>query len=257
MNAHLRHRRADVLREVGEGLTLPLPRRVRILRELSYDLESLTDLLIGQGVAAEEAHRRATQALAPDGLALAALDRLHEPWYRRRTRAVAPDRLRLLERGALAVAATAVLVVESLALRRADLFGDPSPFLLPLLVAGAVLFAVVAAKAFALFIKGDDARPRTGLTVILVLAGGILLLGLVGTVIDLYHLSGSLEATPEGAAVLAPLWLVRSAVLLAVALIISMAGALGWFVLSQWVSLAEGAQREILGLPFDSRLQRR
>ena len=58
MNAHLRHRRADVLREVGEGLTLPLPRRVRILRELSYDLESLTDLLIGQGVAAEEAHRR-------------------------------------------------------------------------------------------------------------------------------------------------------------------------------------------------------
>lgn len=257
MNAHLRERHADVLRQVGQGLTLPLPRRVRILRELSYDLESLTDLLMVQGVAADEAYRRAAQALAPDRTALDQLDRLHEPWYRRRTRGMAPDRLRLVERAALGTAATAVLVGESLALRRADLFGDPSAFLTPVLVAGALLFALVVAKAFDLFIKGEDTRSRAGLTAILVVAGATLGLGLGGTIIDLYHLAVALEATPERASTMTLLWLGRSAVLLAVALILSMAGALGWFVLSQWVSMAEGAQREILGLTHPSRPPRR
>ncbi|HKJ02201.1 MAG TPA: hypothetical protein VJ997_07090 [Longimicrobiales bacterium] len=247
----------EVLREVGQGLALPLPHRVRILRELSYDLESLTDLLVGQGISAEEAHRRAAEALVPDRAALDQLGRLHESWYRRRTRAVTPDRLRLVERGALALATATVLAVEGLALRRVNLFGDPSPFLVPVLVAGAVLSALVLGKAFELFIKGDHARPRTGLTTILAVAGATLALGVGGTVFDLYHLAGTLERTPALAGVLTPLWLGRSAVLMVVALILSMAGALGWFVLSHWVSLAEGAHREVLGLPHPSRLPRR
>lgn len=257
MNAHLRDRHTDVLREVGQGLALPLPRRVRILRELSYDLESLTDLLMGQGVAAEEAYRRAAQALVPDGVALSQLGRLHASWYQRRTRGLAPDRLRKAERGGLALATLAVLVGEGYALRRADLFGDPSPFLVPVLAAGAVLFALILAKAFELFIKGDHTRPRSGLATILVAAGTTLGLGVGGTVFDLYRLASTLEISPEVAEALAPLWLARSAVLLTVALMLSMVGALGWFVLVQWVSLAEGAHREILGLPLRSSPSRR
>lgn len=249
--------RARVLREVGQGLTLPLPHRVRILRELSYDLESFTSLLIDQGVPAEEAHRRAAATLVPDGAALGQLDRLHASWYRRRTRGVAPDRLRLAERSGLALATLVVLVGEAFALRQVDLFGDPSPFLVPVLAAGAVLFALILAKTFELFIKGDHARPRAGLASLVFLAAAILGLGLGGTVIDLYRLAATLERTPDVAALLVPQWLSRSAVLLSVALLVSMAGALAWFVLNQWVSLAEGAHREILGLPHDSRSQRR
>jgi len=119
----------------------------------------------------------------------------------------------------------------------------------PVLVAGAVLFALILAKAFQLFVKGDHARPRAGLTTILAAAGATLVLGVGGTFFELYRLADTLSTAPEAADVLAPLWLGRSATLLAVALLIAMAGALGWFVLSHWVSLAEGAHQELLGFP--------
>jgi len=257
MNARTVDAHTRALREVGEGLTLPLPHRVRILRELSFDLESFTAQLVKQGMPAEEAHRRAANVLVPDGAALQQLGRLHEPWYRRRTRHLEPGRLRLVERSTLAVSTALVLGAEAFALRRVDVLGDPSPFLVPVLAMGAILFALLAAKAFQLFVKGDDARPRAGLVTILSGAGATLGLGMAGTLFDLYWLTGRLEANPEAAAVLAPLWLGRSAVLLVVALLLSMAGALGWFVLSQWVSLAEGAHREVLGLPVRSPLPRR
>jgi hypothetical protein len=193
----------------------------------------------------------------PDGETLRRLDRLHASWYQRRTRGLKPDRVRLVERGALAVATTTVLIVEALALRRADVFGDPSPFLLPVMAAGALLFALVAAKAFRLFIKGDHARLDSGLTTILIVAGATLGLGVGGAVFDFYRLADTLSQTPGVSDALAPLWLGRSAVLLTVALLFSMAGALGWFVLSQWVSLVEDAHREVLGLPRRPRLSRR
>jgi len=37
---------APVLRQVEQGLALPLPDRVRILRELKYDLEELYDRFV-------------------------------------------------------------------------------------------------------------------------------------------------------------------------------------------------------------------
>ena len=60
---------------------------------------------------------------------------------------------------------------------------------------------------------------------------------------------GDAEILQVGSQCLAPLWLGRCATLLAVALFIAMAGALGWFVLRHWVSLAEGAHQEVLGFP--------
>jgi hypothetical protein len=120
-----------------------------------------------------------------------------------------------------------------------------------------LLFALVTAKTFQLFIKGEHTRPGKGLGTLLLVAAATLGVGLGGTVIDLYRLAATLEASPEVSVVLTTQWLGRSAVLLSVALIVSMAGALAWFALSQWISLAEGAHREILGLPPRSRLQRR
>jgi len=240
---------SEALRLVGNGLALPLQQRVRILRELAFDLEELRSSLVAQGVPAEEAHRRATEALVPDADALRQLDRIHTPLYRRATRGVMPDRLRRLERGGLAVATAGVVAVEAWALRQADLFGDPSSFLAPVLVVGAVLFALMVAKVFELFIKGDHVRPQGRLGAILGVSAVTLGLGVAGTFLELYQLAATLEASPELAQLLAPLWLARTAVLLTVALLVAVSGALGWFILSQWVALAEGAQQEILGLP--------
>jgi len=45
----------QILREVGSGLTVPLPQQVQILRELAYDLEALSERFISEGLPTDEA----------------------------------------------------------------------------------------------------------------------------------------------------------------------------------------------------------
>ena len=248
MTAQAQRAFTPVLREVERGMALPIPDRLRILRELEYDLEELWGRLMAEGVPADEARRQALDALVPDTSTLGELDRLHTPPYKRLTRHLTPGHLRLAERTALVLATSSVLLVQTVALVRADLLRDPSPVMWPVLAVGALLFALVIAKAFQLWVKRDHARPDGGLKTILVVSGVILALGIGGMIFDLYHLSAILEETPELAGGLSPIWLVRDSALLSVAIILALAGGLFWFVLSQWVALVSGARREVLGL---------
>ena len=92
---------APVLREVERGMELPIPDRIRILRELEFDLEELWGRLVADGVPAEEARLKALDALVPDAGSLDELDRLHAPLYRRLTSHLSEGRLRFAERLAL------------------------------------------------------------------------------------------------------------------------------------------------------------
>lgn len=244
---------APVLREVESGMALPLPDRIRILRELEYDLEELWGRFVAEGVPDDEARRRALDALVPDAGSLVELDHLHAPLYRRLTQRFPSSQLRLAERTALGVAVAAVLGVQTATLLRVDLLRDPSPFLWPVLVAGGFLFALVLAKGFQLWIKGDHTQPTRGLGSILVAAGIVLSLGIGGTIFDLFRLAVVLEQTPELAEALVPLWLFRSSALLSVAILLALAGGLAWFILSQWVALVRRAHREVLGLNRPAR----
>ena len=248
MTARARRVFAPVLREVERGMALPIPERIRILRELEYDLEELWGRLVADGLPAEEAHRQALDALVPDSGTLGELDRLHTPLYKRWTRDLTPGHLRLAERSALVLATTSVLLAQAVTLVRADLLRNPSPFLWPVLVIGAFVFALVVAKVFQLWIKGDHAHPGRGLGGILALSGLILAIGIGGMIFDLYRLAGILERTPELAGNLTSDWLVRDSALLSVAILLALAGGLAWFVLSQWLALVSGARRELLGL---------
>jgi hypothetical protein len=145
-----------------------------------------------------------------------------------------------------------VLLIQTLTLVRANLLHDPSPFLIPVLLAGAFLFALALAKAFQLWIKKDHVHPARGLNAILGVAGAILGLGIGGLIFDLYRLAGFLESAPELAGSLTADWLVRDSALLSVAIILAMAGGLAWFVLSQWVALVTGARRELTELSFSA-----
>jgi len=248
MNAQAQRAFTPVLREVERGMALPIPDRLRILRELEYDLEELWGRLMAEGLPADEARRQALDALVPDSSALGELDRLHTPLYKRLTRHLTPGYLRLAERSALVLATSSVLLVQTVALVRADLLRDPSPVMWPVLGLGAFLFALVVAKAFQLWVKRDHVRPERGLNTILGVSGAVLALGIGGVIFDLYRLSATLERTPELAGDLSPVWLVRDSALLSVAIILALAGGLFWFVLSQWVALVSGARREVLGL---------
>ena len=238
----------QVLREVGSGLTVPLPARVHILRELAYDLEALSERFVAEGLPMDEARRRASEALVPDAGALHALERVHAPLYERFTAHITPERLKVGERWALVLATSTVLLMGGVALLQADLLDEASPFLWPVLAQGALLLAAMLAKAFQLWIKRDHAVPWRGLNAILTLACTTVLTGFVGLNLDLYRLASTLESSPELASTLTPVWLVRDAALSAASLMIALTGVMGWFILRRWLAVAEGDQREVLGI---------
>jgi hypothetical protein len=165
---------APELREVERGLALPIPARVRILQELESDLEELMDRLVDEGSPPEEARRLALEALVPNTETLEALGSLHSPLYRRLTRHLSTGRVRKAERSALGLSTAAVLLVQTGTLLRANLLQDPSPFLVPVLLAGAFLSALVFWKAFRFWIKKDHVSPGRGLGAILGISGTIL-----------------------------------------------------------------------------------
>jgi len=235
------------LRALERELPVPIPHRVRILRELEYDLEELSARLMAEGLAVDEARTRALAALVPDRPTLLELANLHGPLYRRLTRHVTESRLRFLERAALALVTAGTLLGQALALTRAELLRDPSPFLWPVLGLGAVLLTTVLATAFGLWVKGDHRLGTRGIRSVLILSGGVLITGIVGAFTDTYLLASRLSLTPELAASLVPAWMVRSCALLSVSLLLALGGGLGWFVLHQWVQGVEGAHRSALG----------
>ena len=237
-----------ILREVDGELTVPIPERVRILRELEFDLEEIQSRFMTQGLSAEEARLRALEALVPDGTALKELGKLHAPTYLRITRHMSGDRLRIMERSALGLSAMSVLLGATLGLSHVDLLRDPSPFLWPVLGLGALLFTVLIATGFGLWIKGDHRKPDRALRGILALAGVTLATGISGVLFDFFRLAGTLEESPELASELTLQWLVRDCSLLSVSILVALAGGLIWFILTQWLTLVSGARSDVLGL---------
>lgn len=158
----------------------------------------------------------------------------------------------MAERTSLAAATLFVVVAGGLALLQANLLENAAPFLWPVLGMGVLLFVGMVAKAFQLWIKKDHRTPDTGLDALLGLCLATVLVGFVGVLFDVYRLAGALESAPDLAATLAPIWLVRDTALLSVSITIGLSGALGWFLLSQWVAVAVRAHGEILGLHVGS-----
>lgn len=236
------------LRDVERLLPLPVRRRVRILRELEYDLEELYARFVSQGVAPEEARARATEALVPAGDALTALGSVHAPAYRRVTARWGEARLRRFERAALACLALLVLTGESLLLLRTDLLQDPSPFLWPVLALGALLLTTAATDAFRLWGLDDGRSDGPGLTNLLVLSALTIVTAFGGVLVDTFRLAAAVERAPERAVAASFAWLVSGASLLAVALLVALAGGLSWFLLSQWQAGIRAAHQEVLGI---------
>ncbi len=243
----------STLRKVERQLKVPISARIRILRELEFDLEGLRGQLESEGVEEEDARVRSLDALAPDPNAIQDLGRIYVPRYQLITNHLAQDRVRLLERTALAIMAVSVLVAETLVLLRADLLRDPSPFLWLVLCLGGLLFAMAMGEVFAIWVKGDHRLARHGSQAILVTAGVIMTTGLLGVFVDGYRLLVTLETEDALPGSLLVQWLGREAELLAVSLVLALAGGLTWFILTQWLTAVSEAHRRVLGLDPNPR----
>lgn len=226
--------------------SLPLPRRTRLIREISSDLDGVTAVLVARGVPMGEARARARETVLPDASTLAEIEGLSLPVYRRLTLGADPARVRQLERLALVLATLSILVMEASALVGAGLLDDPSPFLWPVLLLGASTMTALLAKAFQLWIKGHHRRPRRGLGLVGVLAGLTFVTALGGVMVDFIALASVMEGVPPDGHELVAGWVVRTATLLSTGIILALAGGLGRFVLSAWITHVEESHRRAL-----------
>lgn len=238
----------SALREVDGSLLVPLPERVRILRELESDLEDLRGQLEVRGVPSSEARSRAVEMLVPDRVTLGELRGIYASKYVRLTGRMSPDLVRALERSALAAWAASVLLVQAMVMLRTNMLGRASIFVWPVMALGALTAAAACAKMFELWIARDHGAPERGLGALLALSAATLSAGLLGVVADLFRLATTLERAPELEDVLLTEWVIRSCLLLAFAMLLALAGALAWFVIRQWLALVWGARLEVLGL---------
>jgi hypothetical protein len=211
-------------------------------------LHALTERLVADGVAPNEARQRAAHALVPDEQTLRALERLHEPLYVRLTRRIDPSRLRTLERRGLVAAAVFMVGASGLALASANVVDAVSRFQWPVMMVGGLTFAAGLAKAFEIWIKGDHSRIRRGLTAILFLSLSQLAIVTVGIMADLYVAASMVESAPAQVEAITLGWIFSSSLLMATGLLFGLAGTLGWFVIDHWVTHIETAHQEVLGL---------
>lgn len=236
------------LRELDTRLPVPLPARVRILRELESDLEGLQARLVEQGVPLAEARARAEEALLPDAGTAREISRVHQPPYARLTRDLPEGRLRLAERAALALAAGSVLVGIMAALLRNAILPGLSLHLGLVLAAGLVLLAETGRLGFDLWVRGRHEETAPALHRVLALSVGVLLLGALGALLGLYDLAALVPLEPDRTSDLVVAWLLRTSTVLAVALLLALAGGLAWLCMTQWLAWAGHARRDVLGL---------
>lgn len=234
------------LRKLEGRLGVPMPARLRILRELEYDLEQLRRELESQGMSPEEAEARALEALVPEEGALLELDRLHRSRRERWAQGLGAERLRMLERGALIVCLVVTLAVETWVLLQADLLSNPSPFLWPVLGLGAAMLALIFIEGGSLWATG--AASRLGHSIVLAVVGLIVATGVVGALFDAYSLAEMTTQVEPGVRLWTLEWVAREAALLAVALVLALTGGLAWYLLENRHARLEGARQEVLGL---------
>lgn len=232
---------ADVLRATGDRLSLPQPARLRVLLELSADLEDLYDAYRARGCDDAEARRRAVESLDLSPDALAGLGAVHHGPVRRLLDRASPDALARWERTLLGVTGLlTVAVIVSLTDGRA-VFRDAGPWVWPVLAGGAAALLLAAAKAYQLLLKQDHhpRRLRRGLEALQGLALGLPALGVLGAWVQAWRLAEDPATAARPLAAVLLQWGVHATALLVIAWTLGLLAALAWFFLAGRVGRIE------------------
>lgn len=239
------------LREIAAALDLPGPVRARILLELGGDLDDMRDALVAGGMAPEEAHRRAAEALIPEPAALAALAGQHRPFYQRLADGLADPVRHRLERAGLIAGVAALLGIGLIVLSDFELLADPGPATLPLLALVAALGGLALWKLFEVHVLRDHRprRLRRGLGWLPVVATAAIVLALGGVAVDLYVVAGHLQASAVDQVSVLFAWLKRDAAMASLGLIVGSLALALWIWLSAAIARVEQAEADVLLTP--------
>ncbi len=225
------------LHRTGERLALPRTTRSLILVEIASDLEDLFQHYLQEGLSEDEAAAKAEEKVDMSDEALAELVRIHSEargWTDRIVRRVQP----FWERIALAL--IVLFFITSAALEPdARTFTHLTGFIWPILAifATLVIFLVVQMVRFSAHEK--PRRLHDSLATPLFLGAASLVVGFAGTGIVLYRTLMRMATTPERAAPLFASAVLGSTSTLAIALLVSLAAGVVWFVLAGRVAKIE------------------
>ncbi|HPF36058.1 MAG TPA: hypothetical protein P5571_04375 [Candidatus Krumholzibacteria bacterium] len=231
----------DVLRATATRLALPQPARLRVLLELSADLDDLYDAYRARGCDDAEAKRRAVESLDLSPEALTGLGDVHHGALRRLLDRAAPESLVRWERTLLGVtgllaAALAVAAADGRAVVRAA-----GPWAWPALALGALALLLFLGKAYQLQLKQDHhpRRLRRGLPLLQAVALALPCLGVLGGWYQAWRLSvdPATAARPLAAVLLD--WGVAASALVTITWTLGLLAALAWFFLSGRVGRIE------------------
>ncbi len=239
------------LQRVNDQLRLPRATRSRIVLEMAADLEDLFEHYRAEGLDDAEAERRAEEALAVSDDAIERLLAVHRPGLDRLTERLAVHVSGGWERALLAVLlAFAGLVAGRIFVAGGDFLARASVFVWPVLALAAAAALVGLAKLRRLlFRRGLDARRlRSGLDTLLLLAAGILAVGVDGFLIELFlGLRRFAAGLPDAAL---GQWLIGVSSMMIVTMLTAILAALAWFVLARWIVRIENREAgELLGNP--------
>lgn len=232
---------APALRSVAADLDLPRRVRAAILLEMAADLESAYEHHRRRGLGEEEAARRAEEIVLGSPEVLRRLGRLHARSWRRWSEEVGSR----LSGGAdlllLAVAVVPILVLAGAATVPLLLASPANPVVWALLgIAGGIAVLGVS-KGAGLGRGASGPALRRGLPHLLLLSAVAPALGLLGLTLGVQDvaLTWGAAGTEASAPVEAAAKIGRDAALLAVGLLLGIAGSLTWFTLMNRAALRD------------------
>jgi len=242
------NRFAHVLRRIDARLDLPQPARGRIMLEIAADVEDLFAVYRERGLGEEEALGRVEEKFTVSEEAIAELVAIHQPAYRRFTDSLSAQARTRFERVLLALLLLSMLGVGGPLLARAEMIRQASDFIWPVVGIGAATGLLVLMKLYQLFVKKDHRtrRLRSGLSLLLLGAGGSLLVAGFGFAVGLHQALQKIVLDTEGLWLYVVRWLLTSAPVMLLGLLTAMAAALFWLMLTHTVERIEQMEVESL-----------
>lgn len=237
-----------LLQQTARQLDIPQPTRSRVLLEMAADLEDLFEHYRRRGLDDAQAARLVQDKFELSDAVLAQLVWLHRAPLRRWLDRFSEQAQTLWERVVLTVVVIVVGASSGRLLLGSPLLRDASAFVWPVLTIALLVAAVTLVKVYGLFVKQDHrlGRLRRGLPLLLLLACGSFLTGLIGLLVGLYAALARFGASGDPRSAQLPATALGASATLVIALLVALVATLIWFLLMHKVKRVEDAELQLL-----------
>ncbi len=248
---------ASLIRATSDRLDLPPSIKSRVLLEVAADLDDFYEHYRSQGFSEELATEKVATQIDFSDEALDQLIQVHASLYRRLMNGLSERTGALWERVMLIVLAAFIAVgtmevmmttKEIVPMTTEQILADVNGFIWLVAVLGVAGLIVGLIKAHALYIKKDhDVRHlHRGLDALVGIGFLSVAIGFYAAVVDLYRIAMLLVHDAERFFLAAVIWVIRSAPVVNLGLLVAVVTTVLWFLFTNKVARIEEAEASVL-----------